>query len=130
MKKSGITLVTVLSCLFVVWCLLEVYSLRVKQRANHLIRATYEFSERRNPPRLEEIRQAFGSALQQLGPCTRDGCGYEVNVSNRLLYRLHLAPYTNLRTQFWEEKGVIQSNSVQFWTLPHGVFLLVKYCTA
>jgi hypothetical protein len=48
-----------------------------------------------------------------------------------LLHAFHLVPYTNLRTQFWEEKGVMQSNSVYFYTMPHGmVDVLVKYCRA
>ena len=95
------------------------------------MRVCDEFSERIRPPSLEEIRNVFGSDLQQLGPCSNDGCGYEVNVSNGLLHAFHLVPYTNLRTQFWEEKGVMQSNSVYFYTMPHGmVDVLVKYCRA
>jgi hypothetical protein len=93
------------------------------------VRVCYEFSERGKPPSLEEIRNVFGSDLQQLGPCSNDGCGYEVNVSNGLLHAFHLVPYTNLRTQFWEQKGIMQSNSVYFDTIPHAnLSVLVKYC--
>jgi hypothetical protein len=107
------------------------YSFELEHRANRLVRVCYELSERGKPPSLEEIRNVFGSYLQQLGPCSNDGCGYEVNVSNGVLHAFHLVPYTNLRTQFWEQKGITQSNSVYFYTIPHAnLSVLVKYCTA
>jgi hypothetical protein len=129
MLKVCFAMVTAVFSVIAVLCLLQAYSLLLERRANRLVRVTYQFAERGKPPSLDEIRTAFGSDLQQLGPCSHDGCGYEVNVSNRLLHMLHLAPYTNLRTQFWEVKGIMQSNSVYFYTMPYAnLAVLVKYC--
>ena len=131
MKKVRFVIIATVCCLMVGLCFIGAYSLHLEHRANRLVRVCYEFSERGKSPSLEEIRNVFGSDLQQLGPCSNDGCGYEANVSNGLLHALHLVPYTNLRTQFWEEKGVMQSNSVYFYTMPHGMAdVLVKYCRA
>lgn len=131
MKKLRIAIIAATCCLVAGLCFFEAYSLSVRHRANRLILISREFSQRGKPPTLGEIRSAFGSDLQQLGPCTYDGCGYEANLSNRLLHALHLAPFTELRTQFWEEKGVMQSNSIYFYAMPHGASdVLVKYCKA
>jgi hypothetical protein len=128
MRKSRL-IVAAVCCLIVGLCFLGTYSLELQHRANRLVWICHQFSQRGKPPSLKEVREAFGSDLQQLGPCSHDGCGYEVNVSNGLLHTLHITPYTNLRTQFWEEKGIMQSNSVYFYSIPHGsVDLLVKYC--
>src|SRR5215469_12725488 len=91
-------------------CFIWAYSLKLEHRANRLVGVCYEFSERGNPPTLEEIRHVFGSDLQQLGPCSNEGCGYEVDVSSSLLHALRVTPYTNLRAQFWEKRGIMQSN--------------------
>jgi hypothetical protein len=129
--RKGRPIIAAACCLIAGLCFIGAYSFELQHRANRLVRICYEFSERGKPPSLEEIRTAFGSDLQQLGPCSHDGCGYEVNVSNGLLHTLRIAPYTNLRTQFWEEKGGMQSNNVYFYSVPHGmVDLLVKYCRA
>jgi hypothetical protein len=131
MRKVRFAIIAVVCSLIAGLCFIWAYSLELEHRANRLVRVCYEFSERGGPPSLEKIRNVFGSDLQQLGPCSNDGCGYEVNVSNGLLHAFHLVPYTHLRTQFWEEKGVMQSNSVYFYTMPHGmVDVLVKYCWA
>jgi hypothetical protein len=131
MRKVRFAIIAAVCCLIAGLGFLESYSLDLEHRANRLVRASYEFSERGKPPSLEEVRNVFGSDLQQLGPCSNDGCGYEANVSNGLLHAFHLVPYTNLRTQFWEEKGVMQSNSVEFYTMPLGMAdVLVKYCRA
>jgi hypothetical protein len=131
MRRVRFAIITAVCCLITGLCVIWAYSLELKFRANRLVRVCYEFSERGKPPTLEEIRNALGSDLQQLGPCSNDGCGYEVNVSNGLLHAFRLVPYTNLRSQFWEEKGIMQSNSIYFYTMPHGnVDVLVKYCRA
>jgi len=130
MRKVRFAIIAAVCSLIAGLCFIWAYSLELEHRANRLVRVCYEFSERIRPPSLEEIRNVSGSDLQQLGPCSNDGCGYEVNVSNGLLHAFHLVPYTNLRTQFWEEKGVMQSNSVYFYTMPHTVAVLVKYCRA
>src|SRR5215470_5612291 len=131
MRKVRIAIIAAVCSLIIGLCIIWAYSLELEHRANRLVRVCYELSKRGIPPGLEEVRNVFGSDLQQLGPCSNDGCGYEVNVSNGVLHALHLAPYTNLRIQFWEVKGVMQSNSVYFYTIPHGIVsLLVKYCKA
>ena len=131
MRKVRFVTIAAVCSLIAGLCFIWAYSLELEHRANRLVRLCYEFSERGKPPSLEEIRNAFGSDLQQLGPCSNDGCGYEVNVSNGLLHAFHLVPYTNLRTQFWEQKGIMQSNSVYFYTIPHAnLSVLVKYCRA
>lgn len=131
MWKVRLAIIASVGSLILGLCFIWAYSLELEHRANRLVRACYELSEHGRPPTLAEIRKVFGSDLQQLGPCSNDGCGYEVNVSNGMLYALHLVPYTNLRTQFWDAKGVMQSDSIYYYTMPYGIVsLLVKYCKA
>ena len=131
MRKARVAIIAAVCSLaaglYIIWG----YSVKLEHRANRLVRVCYEFSEPRKPPSLAEIRDVFGSNLQQLGQCTHEGCGYEMDVSNDLLHALHVVPYTNLRAQFWQEKGIMKSNSVEFYSMPHGmVQVLVKYCGA
>jgi len=106
------------------------YSYELKRRADNLVRISYELSERENPPTVEEVRQQLGSSLTQPKPCIPDGCGYDVLISNRILSRLHLAPYTALRSSFWATNGIIQSNDLDFWTMPSAssIAVEIKYC--
>ena len=131
MRKVRFAVIASVCSLIAGLCFIWAYSLELEHRADRLVRFCYELSQHGTPPSLEEIRNVFGSDLHQLGPCSNDGCGYEANVSNGVLYALHLVPYTNLRAQFWQEKGIMQSNSIYFYSMPHGmVDVLVKYCRA
>jgi hypothetical protein len=96
-------------------CALGIYSRELKQRADYVVRTSYELSQRDNPPTVEEVRQRFRSNLNQPNPCTSDGCGYDFVISNRVLAALHLVPYTALRSEFWAKNEVMQSNDLVLW---------------
>lgn len=110
-----------------------IYSYRLRRRADDLVRSAYEFSQKREPPTVEEVRQRFGNALEQPSPCTANGCGYQVLLSNRVLAVPRLTPYAVLRSSFWAKDGVIESNLLEFWSgLGHDrsvlFYVQVKYC--
>jgi len=112
---------------------LVIYSNRLKRSAEKVVRISYELSQRENLPTLDEIRQQFGTQLKQPDPCTASGCQYEVMLSNLVLAEIHLAPYTALRSTFWVKGGVLESNSLEFWTAGSqhrmvGMSVLTKYC--
>src|SRR5438309_5788155 len=95
---------------------LGVYLHQLKRSADKLVRVSFELSQRENLPTLDEIRRQFGAQLKQPDPCIASGCGYEVMLSNRVLAEIHLAPYTALRSSYWAKDGVLESNSLEFWT--------------
>jgi hypothetical protein len=118
----------------------SIYRFRLKRSAEDLVRASYGFSLQRRPPTVQELRERFGRALRQPNPCTSDGCGYDVLLSNLALAELHLVPYTYLRSSFWAKNGVVESDSLELWmitqngtwALPEGSWagtdVLIKYC--
>ncbi len=112
---------------------LGIYLHQLKRSADKVVRVSYELSQRENLPTLDEIRQQFGTQLKQPDPCTASGCQYEVMLSNLVLAEIHLAPYTALRSTFWVKGGVLESNSLEFWTTGSqhrmvGTSVLTKYC--
>ncbi len=112
---------------------LGIYLHQLKRSADKVVRVSYELSQRENLPTLDEIRQQFGTQLKQPDPCTASGCQYEVMLSNLVLAEIHLAPYTALRSTFWVKGGVLESNSLEFWTAGSqhrmvGMSVLTKYC--
>jgi len=114
-------------------CTIGVYSYRLKLTADDVVRISYELSQERKAPTTRELQQRFGNALKQPDPCMGNGCGYQLLVSNQALAALHLAPYTVLRSYFWATNGVVDVNSLEFWTVGRqGAMVLsyveVKYC--
>lgn len=117
-----------------------IYRLRLRSSAEELVRASYGLLLQRRPPTVHDLRERFGRALRQPNPCTSDGCGYDVLLSNLALAEFHLVPYTYLRSSFWAKNGVVESNSLELWmitqrgtwTLPQGSWagadVLIKYC--
>jgi hypothetical protein len=109
-----------------------IYSYSLRRRADDVVHSAYELSQKRQSPTVDEVRQRFGSALEQPSACTANGCGYQVLLSNRVLAALRLAPYAVLRSSFWARNGVIESNLLEFWTHSHDRWVLfyveVKYC--
>jgi hypothetical protein len=123
----GVALVMVAACSVVA------YSYQLKRHANHMLRIARELSLGERPPTVQDLRRLFGDTLKQPKPCTAYGCGYEILISNRPLVTLHLASYTVLRLYFWATNGVIDENSIEFWSLPRrsGMVLSsveMKYC--
>jgi hypothetical protein len=113
-------------------CIFGVYSYRLKRSADALVGVAYELSANEQPRKLQDIRQRLGSELKQPDPCTADGCGYEVLLYNRVLAAVHL-PYAVFRSYFWVRNGVIDSNSLEFWTLNGRAvvalsYVEIKYC--
>ena len=92
------------------------YSYRLRRRADDLVSSVYQYSQKRQPPTVEEVRQRFGNVLEQPSPCTANGCEYQILLSNRVLAALRLTPYAVLRSSFWAKDGVIESNLLEFWS--------------
>jgi hypothetical protein len=110
-------------------CGFAFYIHELKRKADYLVGVSYRLSEGDNPPTVEEVRKQLGSSLKQPNPCTPEGCGYDVIISNRPLSVLHVAPYTALRSSYWAKNGIMQSNDINFWTLPYGVTVQIRYCS-
>jgi hypothetical protein len=109
------------------------YSYWLKTTADQIVRVSYQLSQQANRPTLHELRQQFPRLLRQPDPCTAAGCGYEIMLSNPGLARLHLVPYTALRSYFWAEGDVLDVNQLIFWSMGskgHMVLTTVetKYC--
>jgi hypothetical protein len=112
---------------------LGLYLHQLKRSADNVVHVSFELSQRGNPPTLDEIRRQFGPQLKQTDPCIASGCQYEVMLSNQVLAEIHLAPYTALRSAFWVKDGIVESNSMEFWTAgsQHRMVVtsvLTKYC--
>lgn len=110
-----------------------IYLHQLKRSADKVVRFSYTLSQRENLPTLDEIRRQFGTQLKQPDPCTASGCQYEVMLSNLVLAGIHLAPYTALRSTFWVKDGLVESNSLIFWTGGGQrrmvvIDVLTKYC--
>jgi hypothetical protein len=97
-------------------CTFCIYSYRLKRSADAVVRVAYELSQKGQTPTLQDVRQRFGSALEQPDPCTAYGCGYQIMLYNRVLATVHL-PYAVLRSYFWPRNGVIDENRLEFWTV-------------
>jgi hypothetical protein len=66
------------------------------------------------------LQQRFGPQLKQLGNCAQvSNCGYEVAMSNRLLAATHLVPYTEMKSVFDVQDGVVLGNMVDYTTTVH-----------
>jgi len=126
-----IVVVGVLLTLLLVIALL-IYSKNLKYNADKVVRVSYELSQRESPPTLQDLQQRLGNQLRQSAACTDSGCGYEVTLSNRLLSKLHLAPYIALRSSSWVRGNVLEENVVEVFTVNrHGgmvAYVDAKYC--
>ena len=126
-----IVVVGVLLTLFLVAALL-IYSKQLKHSAEEVVRVSYELSQRESPPTLEDLRQRLGTQLRQSATCTDSGCGSEVTLSNRLLSKLRLAPFTALRSSFWVRDNVLEESVLEVWTVSRRggmvAYVDAKYC--
>jgi len=127
-----VVVVGVLLTLFLAVALLT-YAKELEHDVRKVIRASHELSQRESPPTLDDIRQRFGTQLKQSGACARSGCEYEVKLSNELLSKLHLSPYTALRSSFWVRDNVLEENVLEVWTVSKGggmmgAYVDAKYC--
>jgi hypothetical protein len=110
-----------------------IYSNRLERSAEKVIRISYELSQGKFRPTLEDLQQYFGTGLKQSAVCTASGCGYAVTLSNRVLSELGLVPYTALRSAFWVRDNMLEENVLEIWTgSRRGRMVLVyvdaKYC--
>jgi hypothetical protein len=109
-----------------------IYLHSLKQKADQIVRSSYELSQQGYRPTLADLRQRFGAELKQSSPCTAWGCGYEVIVSNRLLARLNLADYSVLDSSFWTRGNVVDENVLSVFTVRNNrgivAYVDTKYC--
>ena len=88
------------------------YGHLLNKRAQVIVRAGYELSEKQAPT-VSEIQAYFGHQLR-LEECRASDCSYGVEVSNRVLAGLHLAPYTEMKSQFWVRDGIVLINALTY----------------
>ncbi len=124
---------SVMIATLLVTCASGIYAHRLRRRADDMLGAAYELSLRRDPPTIQDIRQRFGTALKQQHPCTSDGCGYEVSISNQVLATTRLVPYSALTSYFWVRDGVVDHHRLEFWTMAKPdwmvlAYVAVRYC--
>jgi hypothetical protein len=109
---------------------LVIYSNRLERSAEKVIRISYELSQGKFRPTLEDLRQHFGTGLKQSAACTASGCGYEVTLSNRVLSELRLVPYTALRSSFWVRENMLEENVLELWTVSRRGRMVLAYVDA
>jgi len=91
------------------------YSRFLSNRAQFIVRTTYELAEEKQPPTVANIRERFGNRLQ-LDECSGPECAYTVALSNRVLAALHIIHYTEMRSYFWTRDGVVLRNMLDYTT--------------
>jgi hypothetical protein len=121
------------SLALLILCGLSVYSYWLRKTADRVVRFSYELSQQGHRPKVGDVRQRFGSLLTQPDPCVAAGCGYEIMLSNIVLARLHLASYAALRSYFWAEGDMLETNELIFWSMGSKRHMVVtsvdtKYC--
>jgi len=110
------------------------FRFKLKRDAEHALRVSSDFSLQPHAPTVRQLRERFGRALRQTDPCTVDGCEFELFLSNSALAKIHLLPYTVVRSTFWvKNNGVVESNTLEIWTVIENgnmrlSYILVKYC--
>jgi hypothetical protein len=90
------------------------YGHLVNKRAQVMVRSAYELSEKQTPT-VSDLQERFGHQLR-LQECRASDCAYGVQVSNRILAALHLAPYTEMESQFWVRDGLVVMNAMTYST--------------
>ena len=133
MMMTRRSLITLVGLAVLALSALAVYAYDLRRRADDLIRISFELSQRRNPPTTQELRRLFGGSLKQSNICEHDGCGYDVELNNRILAILRLTPYASLTSSFRLAGDVLKSNDVQFWTRARQgemvlSSVLIRYC--
>jgi len=110
-------------------CAITVYAGHLTREASRVVHIVYEFSNRGTPTTIADLRQRLGNSLKQSAPCIENGCGYEVRLTNQWLGSLHLAPFSVLRASFWTTNGVLDVNTLDFWTINAEGRMFLSYVT-
>lgn len=106
---------------------LFLYSHRLRRRAESLVSGAYELSNHKGPLTAAVLKERFGNSLEASLDCTPAFCTYEVVVTNSLLARLHLVPYTELRSKFWLRNGIVYENMLDYMTSLRGRYNVVAH---
>ena len=114
-------------------CAVAVYAYHIRRRAAELVHISYVITQQGSRPTIHMLQRYFGSALKQTDACENQACGYSVQVTNRILAFLRLAPYTGLGSSFWVKDGIVELDDVISWTETReknqiGVGVSVQYC--
>ena len=103
------------------------YAHRLRKRAEWLLSEAYELSNYKGPITAAVLNERFGNSLKASHDCKPAFCAYEVVVTNRLLARLWLVPYTELRSQFWLRNGIVYENMLDYMTSVRGRYNVVAH---
>jgi hypothetical protein len=91
------------------------YSYPLSNRAQFIVRTTYQLTQQKRIPMVADIRDRFGGRLQ-LNECSGSACLYSVVLSNRVLAALHVVPDTEMQSYFWTRDGVVVRNMLNYTT--------------
>jgi hypothetical protein len=106
---------------------LFLYSYLLRKRAESLVRSAYELSNYKGPLTSAVLRKQYGRSLKTLQDCTPSSCAYEVVITNRVLAFSRLFPYTEMRSQFWLQDGVVHENMLDYTTTVHHRYSVVAH---
>jgi hypothetical protein len=114
-------------CLGVAVGFIPVYSTILQWKAESLIRnVSTLYQSPGKAPAISTVQALYKGELTQKG-CTPDYCVYEVVVSNRILAALHWAPYTELRSEFWVQNGVVVTNALDYTSSANQLHSIVSH---
>ena len=91
------------------------YSYLLSKRARFIVGTTYQLTQQKRIPTVEDIRERFGSGLR-LDECSGSVCLYSVVLSNRVLAVLHVVPDTEMQSYFWTRDGAVVRNMLNYTT--------------
>jgi hypothetical protein len=102
-------------CVGVVVGFIAAYSIVLRMKAESLIRNASIVSQHLGETSSAGTVQAiYKGRLTQEPGCTPAYCGYEVVESNSVLAALHLAPYSELRSEIWFRDGILSATFLHF----------------
>ena len=92
-----------------------------------MIRIMSELSNfKGNPPTLADLRSKFDGRLKRMEGCTASECGYEIQLSNRVLAVLKIVPDVELNAQFSLRDGFVEVGMLNYTTtIPSGQSIVV-----
>jgi len=94
--------------------LLLLYAHRLNKRAERMLQNVYELSHQRPYPLLSDVQQRFGNELERGEGCSDSECAYSVLLSNRVLAKARITPYTEIKAYFSVKHGLVIGTMVEY----------------
>ncbi len=106
-------------------CSFLLYARLLNQQAEFMLRTVYELSQQEHIPTLTDLRERFGRKLKQR--CTVSGCGYTVELSNRVLAASRIVPYSEMKSYFWVKDGRLVGMMIDYTTTINRRYSVVSH---